>query len=232
MSQDNKPRLISFINELRKSILFLGGAIVIVTIVFYTLSPQILDFFQKHLDQQLAFFTVAEPFLAHAKLALFSALFVLMPGLAYCLWKALAKAFSLSTGQFVWFVLFTCLLFYSGAFFCYAITLPFGVKFLLDFQSAQLKPIISIDKFVSFVAIFILAFGTIFELPIFMIFSSRVGLIPRKSFEKNRRYAVLAISIIAALLTPTPDVVNMLLMGVPLYLLYEMGILVLKMMKV
>jgi sec-independent protein translocase protein TatC len=65
-----------------------------------------------------------------------------------------------------------------------------------------------------------------------MVFAARTALIPRHSFEKNRRYAVLAISIAAALLTPTPDVVNMLLMGVPLYLLYEVGILVMKVLKI
>ena len=64
-----------------------------------------------------------------------------------------------------------------------------------------------------------------------MVFSAKVGLIPRQTFERNRRYAVLIISIMAALLTPTPDVFNMLLMGGPLYLLYEIGILILKIMK-
>ena len=91
---------------------------------------------------------------------------------------------------------------------------------------------IAIRKFVNFVTIFILAFGVIFELPIFMVFAAKVGICSRQTFEKHRRYAVLIISIIAALLTPTPDVVNMLLMGGPLYLLYEVGILVLKMMKI
>jgi sec-independent protein translocase protein TatC len=77
----------------------------------------------------------------------------------------------------------------------------------------------------------VLAFGVIFELPILMIFSAKVGILSRQTFEKQRRYAVLVISIIAALLTPTPDIVNMLLMGVPLYILYELGIIVLKVLR-
>ena len=64
-----------------------------------------------------------------------------------------------------------------------------------------------------------------------MIFSAQVGLISRHTFEKNRRFAVLGIAILAALLTPTPDVVNMALMGGPLYLLYEAGILVIRILK-
>ena len=224
--------LIIFLSELRKSIRLLGASIILGTAGLYLISPVILQFLQGHLDQELAFFTVAEPFLAHVKLSFFVTLFVLMPGIMYCLWMALGKPFKLSEKTLVWFVFFTTILFYLGAGFCYTVTLTYGVKFLLGFQSSQLKPVISISKFVNFVSIFILAFGLIFELPIFMVFSAKVGLIPRQTFERNRRYAVLIISIMAALLTPTPDVFNMMLMGGPLYLLYEVGILVLKMMKI
>ena len=224
--------LVIFLSELRKSIRLLGASIILGTAGLYLISPVILQFLQGHLDQELAFFTVAEPFLAHVKLSFFVTLFVLMPGIMYCLWMALGKPFKLSEKTLVWFVFFTTILFYLGAGFCYTVTLTYGVKFLLGFQSSQLKPVISINKFVNFVSIFILAFGVIFELPIFMVFVAKVGICTRKTFEKHRRYAVLIISIMAALLTPTPDIFNMLLMGGPLYLLYEAGILVLKMMKI
>jgi sec-independent protein translocase protein TatC len=225
-------QVMGFINEVRKYILGMLLAIAVVSAGFYLLAPAILTYFQNHLDQELAFFTVAEPFLAQVKLALITAIFTLMPAIAYCVWKALARPFKIPAASINWFILFTCILFYSGAWFCHSITLPFGVKFLLEFQSEQLKPVIAISRFVNFVAVFILAFGLIFELPIFMVFASRTGLIPREAFENNRRYALLAISIVAALLTPTPDVVNMMLMGVPLYLLYELGIIVLKILRI
>jgi sec-independent protein translocase protein TatC len=223
--------LLIFLSELRKSIRLLGAAVIIGTAALYILSSTVLAGLQEHLGQKLAFFTVAEPFLAHVKLSFFVTLFVLMPGILYCLWMALGKPFKLKESTLAWFVFFTTVLFYSGAGFCYFITLPYGVKFLLGFQSTQLKPVISISRFVSFVTMFILAFGVIFELPIFMVFAAKVGICSRSTFERHRRYAVLIISIMAALLTPTPDIVNMLLMGGPLYLLYEAGILVLKMMR-
>jgi sec-independent protein translocase protein TatC len=223
--------LISFLAELRKSIRLLGASIIIGTVGCYFLAPSILLILQKHLDQKLAFFTVAEPFLSLVKLAFFTTIFVMMPGILYCLWKALGKPFQLSPKMRNWFVFFTCLLFYGGAGFCYFITLPYGVQFLLGFQTPELKAVISIGKFVTFVSVFVLAFGAIFELPILMIFTARVGIWDRQSFERQRRYAILIISILAALLTPTPDIVNMMLMGVPLYLLYEMGIIILKILK-
>ena len=224
--------LLIFLSELRKSIRLLGFSVIIGTGALYVLSPTVLAGLQNHLDQQLSFFTVAEPFLAHVKLSFFVTLFVLMPGILYCFWMALGKPFKLEESTLAYFIFFTTVLFYLGAGFCYFITLPYGVKFLLGFQSEQLKAVISISKFVNFVTIFILAFGIIFELPIFMVFAAKVGICTRQTFEKHRRYAVLIISIMAALLTPTPDVVNMLLMGGPLYLLYEIGILVLKMMRI
>lgn len=225
-------RLALIINELRRSLLTLVLILAGATLCFYFLAPLALQLLQLHLRQELAFFTVAEPFLAHVKLALALAAFCLAPLFIYWFWRALAKPFQLHAGAVFWFMIFTCLLFYGGAAFCYFVTLPFGVDFLLGFQSAQLKPMIAVGKFVAFVTIFVLAFGLIFELPIFMVFAAKTGICPRRTFERNRRYAVLAISIIAALLTPTPDIVNMMLMGVPLYLLYEGGIVALKLLKI
>ena len=226
------PRLIAFAKALRKTALALAFALISTTLVFYFLAPQLFDLLQGHLHQKLVFFSVSEPFLAHVKLALATAIFCLMPLLVVGLWRALAQPFKLNWLSQLSFIVFTCLLFYAGALFCYAITLACGIDFLLGFSSEQLQPVISIDQFVTFVAVFILGFGLIFELPIFMVFMAKTGLLPIQVFEKNRRYAVLAISIIAAVVTPTPDVFNMMLMGVPLYGLYEAGIIIMKILRI
>ncbi len=227
---DSPPyaKALVFIQEIRKSAIILLTAIVVTTLLIYAISPYLFNLLQQHLQQDLVFYTVAEPFIAHLKLSFGLALFSLMPILIFCFWQAMTKPFKLSRMSRLWFICFTCLLFYSGASFCYFVTLPYGINFLLGFKSEQVQPIISAGHFVTFIGIFILGFGLIFELPIAMVFSSKAHLIPRQAFEKNRRYAALVISIIAALLTPTPDIFNMMLMGVPLYALYEAGIVVLK----
>jgi sec-independent protein translocase protein TatC len=225
-------KAVIFISELRKSLRALGVGIVAVTGVIFFLTPDLLRVVQLHLADKLYFFTVAGPFLAHVKLAAFAALYALMPWMMTVLWRAMAKPFGVGGLQLFFFVFFTTLLFYAGTLFCYFLTLPFGIQFLLGFGSEQLRPVISISRFVNFVTLFVLAFGVIFELPVFMVFLARVGVCPRSFFEKNRRYALLAIAIIAAMLTPTPDVVNMLLMGGPLYLLYESGIVILLLMRI
>ena len=222
----NHSKIVTFILELRKSIRNLVLGIGLCTIVIFFLSPHLLQFIQHHLNTKLYFFTVAGPFLAHATLAFFATLYTLMPWFTIVLWRALGKPFHLSVGQVFFFIFFTCLLFYSGASFCYFVTLPFGIEFLLGFSSAELKPVISVSQFVNFITIFIFAFGIIFELPIFMVFFAKVGVLKRRFYEKNRRFAILIIAIVAAILTPTPDIFNMALMGVPLYFLYESGIII------
>lgn len=225
-------KIVTFIVALRKSIRNLAMVLCCATLVIFFLSPHLLHFVQEHLADKLYFFSVAGPFLAHVKLSLFAALYGLMPWFTLVLWQALGKPFGVSGKQLFFFIFFTCLLFYAGTIFCYFVTLPFGIKFLLGFSSEELKPVISVGRFVNFTTIFILAFGLIFELPIFMVFLAKVGVFKRSFYEKNRRYALLIIAILAALLTPTPDVVNMSLMGGPLYLLYESGILILRVLRI
>ncbi len=225
---NSRLKIVTFVSELRKSIRNLGLALGAITLIIFFLAPHLLQFVQHHLDTKLYFFSVAGPFLAHVTLAFFAALFILMPWFTFVLLRAAGKPFSISGGQLFFFIFFTCLLFYAGTAFCYFITLPFGINFLLGFSSDELKPVISVSQFVNFVSIFIFAFGLIFELPIFMVFLVRIGLLKRSFYEKNRRYALLIIAIIASILTPTPDIVNIALMGVPFYLLYESGILILR----
>ena len=229
---ESRPAFIIFFNELRKSIRALFITILVCTAAVFFLSPQLLDTVQHHLAEKLYFFSVAGPFLAHVKLALFGALYILMPWVIVVLLKAVGKPFQVTGMQVGLFSFFTCLLFYSGTLFCYFITLPFGINFLLGFGSEELKPVISIGRFVNFVTVFILAFGLIFELPILMVFAAKIGVVTRNFFGRHRKYAMLLIAILAALLTPTPDVVNMLLMGGPLYLLYEVGIFILVLMRI
>lgn len=220
-----------FLLELRGAVKMLGIAFAAMTLLFFFLSSQLLAVFQGHLGGNLYFFSVAGPFLAHVKMAFFGALYVLMPLCMHVLWKAVGKPFGVTGHKLFWFVLATCFLFYGGTVFCYMVTLPYGIQFLLSFQSQNLQAVISINQFVSFVTLFVLAFGVIFELPVFMVFSAQVGVITRKTYEKNRRYAILVIAILAAVLTPTPDVFNMALMGVPLYVLYESGILLIRLLR-
>jgi sec-independent protein translocase protein TatC len=122
-------------------------------------------------------------------------------------------------------------LFYLGAAFCYFVTLPFGVRFLLGYQSAHIKPMIAVGTYISFCTAFIFGFGLTFELPLILALLSYLKVVNAAFLTRNRRYAILIIAIIAAVVTPTPDVFNMALMGVPLYVLFEVGVIVVKIIE-
>jgi sec-independent protein translocase protein TatC len=180
----------------------------------------------------LVAFGIPESFLAILKLTLYATLFLSMPFIFFHLWRAFTPLFHRKGLRSSPSVLITAIfLFYLGAFFCYFVTLPFGVQFLLGYQSAQIKPMISVEKYVSFCTFFIFGFGLTFELPLILALLSYLRLIQASFLTRNRRYAILLIAIVAAVVTPTPDVFNMALMGGPLYILFEIGILLVKIIE-
>ncbi len=228
-SQDEESvarKLAVFLYMFRRFVLEVVIAFVILSFAFYWIAPDILYFFQLHLDQKLAFFGVMEPIVSLLKIACVMAIILLMPWILFRITQVLAGNFGISRTFSIFLVATALLLFYAGAAFCFFITLPFGINFLLGYQSEHIKPVISVGKFVNFVGLFILGFGLIFELPLVMTVLCRLGVCSYSVFKKGRRYAILIIAILAAILTPTPDVINMALMGLPLYFLYEIGIVI------
>jgi len=122
------------------------------------------------------------------------------------------------------FALISTLCFLGGAAFGYLIVFPAAFKFLLGYSSEFLEPMPAVEEYFSLALRLFIAFGFMFELPVFMVFLGKIGVVSRSFLSKNRKYAVLIAFIAAAILTPTPDVVNQLLMAGPLILLYEISI--------
>lgn len=119
---------------------------------------------------------------------------------------------------------FIALAFAAGATFCYFVVLPSALDFLLSFGDPRILKQVSLTKFVSFVSSFILAVGVSFEMPIFVFLLAKLGIANHKKLASWRKYALLASFVLAALITPTPDPVNQAMVGVPLFLLYELGV--------
>lgn len=221
----DKARLIKLLVYLRRFILETVILFFLLTILIWFYAPDILSALQLHLNQKLTFFGVMEPIIALLKLSSATAITIMAPWCAWRISQAVTNVFEMSRRFAVILAVSGLMLFYAGASFCFFITLPFGINFLLGYQSDILRPVISIEKFVDFTGLFLLGFGLIFELPLIMTLLARLNLVRHETFTRHRRYAVLIIAIMAAALTPTPDVINMALMGIPLYLLFEAGII-------
>jgi sec-independent protein translocase protein TatC len=114
--------------------------------------------------------------------------------------------------------------FLGGAAFGYFIVFPPAFDFLLGYSADFLDPMPAVNEYFSLSLRLLLAFGVIFELPILMIFLAKIGIVDVPFLNRNRKYAILINFIIAAILTPTPDIVNQMLMGVPLLVLYEISV--------
>jgi sec-independent protein translocase protein TatC len=167
----------------------------------------------------------AETLWTHFKVAFIVGIMFALPVILYELWKFIAPGLLPKERRFATpFVILSTVFFFMGVAFCFVIVLPMALQFLLTFDpSIQQMPRFS--EYVDFTLKFLLAFGAIFELPLAMVIAARLGLVTPQFLSRNRKYAILVNFIIAAILTPTPDVFNQCLMALPMCVLYEMGII-------
>lgn len=184
-----------------------------------------VSFVPREKVYDLVFVAPAEAFWMHMKVALIAAIVLAIPILFWQLWAFLSPGLHKKEKRMaVPFVGITTVLFFIGTSFCFIVVLPFAMNFLLNFRTESLTPMISVERYVDFCLKFILAFGAIFELPVVLVFLTRMGIVSTDVLAKNRKYAVLMAFVIAAILTPTPDAFNQTLMAVPIIVLYEVGI--------
>jgi len=221
------------LENLRRGFLQIGIVVVLLMVVVFQIAKPLLRYlYRTNLKVDLIAFGVPEALLSLLKLSLYASLFLAVPFIFYRVWTAFAPLFhrrGVNANLSVY--LSATLLFYLGAGFCYFITLPFGVQFLLSYQSAHIRPMISVGKYVSFCSFFVFGFGLTFELPLVLALLSMIRVVRATTLTRHRRYAILLIAIVSAMVTPTPDFFNMALMGGPLYVLFEIGVILVKMIE-
>ncbi len=169
---------------------------------------------------------LAEPFFVLLKTAIFSAVFLGAPWILLQIWLFVAPALYDSEKKLAFpFTLIAALFFYGGAAFCFYLVMPYGYKFLLDFSLEVSKPELMMNEYLALTTKLILGFGFIFEMPVFSMFLSSIGVLTHHHLIKFWRYAIVLAFIIAAMLTP-PDVVTQTMMAVPLVFLYGVSVIV------
>lgn len=243
--EDSKMPLTEHLTELRKRILVSLMALFVVFVGVFNYSEKIFDVvtfplraelkvsvyaphFQivKKTAAPLVFLAPAEAFWMHLKVSLVAALILSLPVIFYQLWRFISPGLLANERKYVLpFVFLATTLFVIGASFCFIIVLPFAITFLLGYKTQNMTPMLSVGSYVDFCLKFVLAFGAIFELPLAIIFLTRLGIVTPAMLAKNRKFAVLFAFIAGAILTPTPDAFNQTLMAVPIIILYEIGIL-------
>jgi len=250
MSEDKMP-FTDHLAELRKRIIFALVSLFFFFAIFFYFSEHLFEIiimpikykllFQKTYPfvtlvpagskvETLIFLRPAEAFWMHIKVSIVAAFIFSLPVILYQVWQFISPGLFPNEKKYVGpFIIVASLLFVAGAAFCFMVVLPFALNFLLGYKMDKtliLEPKIAVGDYIDFCLKFILAFGLVFELPIVILFLTKMGIVSPGTLSKNRKYAVLISFILAAILTPTPDAFNQLLMAGPIMVLYEVGIIV------
>lgn len=226
----DREKLFEALESFRNKMIRLAVALVILAVAGYWQAPLIAVFLQRPMELPLVYYAPAEAFMTNLKLGVFAALFVLSPVLFYLIWDSFAFYVSPDSRRYtVPVVTSASLLFLGGAYLCYAFVLPFGFNFLLGFGGDVAEPQLSVDRYFSFVLMMCFAFGAFFELPLSMFLLGKAGLVSSQMLSRYRRYAILAIVMISAIVTPTTDAYTLALMAGPLVILYEVSIILVRM---
>jgi sec-independent protein translocase protein TatC len=220
------------LEELRWCLLKSLAAIVLGSGVCYFFSDWIFGVIvaplRQHLGpgQNLIGTGVTEAFFTEIKVALAAGLFVSSPFVFYQIWRFIAPGLSAGEKRLVVpFVFCATLFFAGGAFFCYWVVLPVAFRYFIEqYSTMGVTPAIRIGEYFTFFFRMVLAFGVTFELPVFTFFLVRLGIWDYRFMLRSFRYAIVVIVILAAVLTPTPDIINQSLLALPMLTLYVVSI--------
>jgi sec-independent protein translocase protein TatC len=227
---DQKMPLTAHLEELRKRLISSFIALAVGFGIAYGFKEKLFLFLSSPLVERLPegsalqYIAIPEAFLTYLKISLFGGLFLAMPVILYEVWRFVAPGlYEREKRYFIPFVVFSMLFFLGGASFCYYIVFPFVFRFFMSFSGGSLLAMPAIRQYLSFATRLLIAFGLVFEMPIFIFFLGRIGLVSYKGLARQRRMAVVLVFVGAALLTP-PDVVSQLMLAGPLLILFELSI--------
>jgi sec-independent protein translocase protein TatC len=231
--------LVEHLEELRYRLFVCMGAYVVMAIVAYFLYRPILSLMLHPLHHSgqvgkinganLSVYLggIATGFILRLKTSAFAGLVFALPVLLYQLWRFVTPGLEPRERKFVIpFIISALALFVLGGYIAFLI-LPLGIHWLLGFV-APAQPLIQLTEYMSFVFLLILAFGISFEFPLLLVALAGVGILSSRQLSSFRRGAILTAFIIAAVATPSQDPISQVVMAVPLYILYELSILVIR----
>lgn len=220
------------LQELRNRVLISFVSIFVATAVAYYFSEQIVGHFvsplvSAHPDlANLVYTNLTEAFVAYLKISLLVGLVVSFPVCIYQFWMFISPGLHKNEKQVTRHLVFWgTFLFAGGVVFAYLVVLPEMLSFLLSFVSDRLEPLPKLDAYLTFVARTVLTFGLSFEIPFLMVMASKVGLVRKGYFARQRKYFYIAILVLSFLLT-VGDIVSTIMLAGPLFGLYEIGIMI------
>ena len=221
--------LLEHLEELRKRLLWSVVPLVIAFLPCWYYVDRIFAFLSAPIKRiapglKLAFLGLTDPFILYFKVAALAAVFLASPFILYQIWAFIAPGlYKRERMMALPLVLFTTFFFLAGGLFAYYVAFPFAAQFLLGIGK-EFMPVITIEKYFGFLLTVILGLGLMFELPIFILLLSLLGVVTPRLLMRFWRHAVVLIFIVAAIVTPTPDIANLCIFALPAVGLYFLGV--------
>ena len=231
MNGNQKMSFIEHLEELRRRLIICLVAVGAGFVISYMFKEKLFRILAQPLvaamppGERMIFTGLPEAFLCYIKVAILSGIILAVPVIMDQMWRFVAPGLYSRERHFMLpLVVLSCLFFACGVLFGYFVVFPFAFKYLMSFGSDIVRPLPSMSQYLSLSTALLLAFGFSFELPVVLTMLAHVGLISVRFLERNRKYAILLAFVAGAILTPTPDAINQLLLAGPLLALYEISI--------
>lgn len=245
--QNNDPKLIEggkvmglwgHLDELRSRLVKSFLTILVLFIISLAFSTKILNFLKIPLEKALPAGTSAlhftgpmDVFMVNIKVAFLMSVVFGAPAWLYQFWKFLEPALYPKERKYVMpFIIATIGCFLTGVAFCYFFMIPMALHYLIGIGLEVAAPIITITDYVSLISVMILGFGLVFETPVILVLLAMLDIVSAEALAAQRRLTFVIILIVAAVITP-PDPISMLGMAIPCYLMYELSILIIRVIK-
>ena len=231
----SKETIIEHLGELRKVLIFCVVAIIVgFIVVFVAFSERLLVYLSQpllNLDIQIINIGVAEPFIAQMKVSFIAGCVVASPAVFWKIWSFLRPAlFPKERVKFLVMFFIILLLFIMGVLFAYFLVLSLAINFFITSGENIATPMISLNMYIDMLFRFVLPFGLAFEFPVVVFVLHKFGIVTLGQLKKARKYVLFGMFVLATLLTP-PDLISQIMLAVPMYILYEISIFVLRFMS-
>ena len=221
------------LEELRKRLVISAIAVAVGMVVCYVFSEELFGFLIKPLmkvlpkGQDKVYFTgLLDPFFLYLKLAFICGIFAASPVVLYQVWLFIRPALYEKERKFAAiFVLAGSFFFIGGAAFGYFVIFPFTFDIFVSYAGEHIQPMLTMNEYFELCSTLLLVFGILFELPLLIFLLTKFGIVKIETLTKHRRYAILIIVIVTAIITPTGDAVTLIIVSGPLLVLYELGVL-------